>query len=174
MYYRVAIQEESTPLWKWKSTALSDLAAVFQLLRLYRPLGLHGLRVFSSFSREELNEQLVRVNQGLESTSITAAQFLQERLIGLPELAWRTSTRANERTTSIANISEQSLGESSRKVHVPDGMGICPLEKRREELESGAGGDHDIPYRFTLPDSMRQVLAWTKLREQVYIGTFQP
>jgi hypothetical protein len=34
--------------------------------------------VCSLLSPEELNVQLVRMNQGLESTSVTAAQFLQE------------------------------------------------------------------------------------------------
>jgi hypothetical protein len=174
MYYRVAIQGDSSPTWQWKSTTLSELSALFQFLRLYRTLGENRLRVFSSFSHEEMHEQLVRVNQGLESTSVTAAQFLQERLIGSPEMAWRTSTRGNERTTSFAVISEPSLGESSRGVNALDGGGMSPLEKRREELEPGIGGDHDIPYRFTRPSSIPQVLAWMKLLVRVQDGTLQP
>ena len=177
MYYRVAIQGDPSPLWQWKSTALSELSALFQFLRLYRALGHDCLRVFSSSSREEMNEQLVRENQGLESTSVMAAQFLQERLIGSPEMAWRTSTRGtrgNERTTSIAVVTEPSLGESRRGVNALDGRGMSPLEKRREELERGGGGDHDIPYRFTLPASMPQVLAWMKLLVRVQDGTLQP
>jgi hypothetical protein len=47
------------------------------------------------------------------------------------------------------------------------------LEKRREELERGAGGDHDLPYQFTLPTSMPQVLAWVKLLARVQQGEFQ-
>ena len=49
-----------------------------------------------------------------------------------------------------------------------------PLEKRREELETGVGGDHDIPYRFTRPYSMPQFLAWMKLLVKVQDGTLQP
>jgi len=45
----------------------------------------------------------------------------------------------------------------------PDESSRSPLEKRREELERGAGGDHDLPYRFMLPTWLPQVLAWVKL-----------
>jgi len=65
--------------------------------------------------------------------------------------------RANERTASIAAVTEPSPYQSSKS----------PLDKRREEIERGAGGDHDLPYRFTLPTSMPQVLAWVKLLARV-------
>lgn len=39
MYYRVAIQGDSPPLWQWKSTILSELSALFQFLRRYREHG---------------------------------------------------------------------------------------------------------------------------------------
>jgi hypothetical protein len=174
MYYRVAIQGDSQPPWQWKSTTLSELSALFQFLRRYRALGLNRLRVFSSLSPEEMNEQLVRMNQGLESTSVTAARFLQERLIGSPETAWRTSTHGNERTTSIAVLTELELRESRKGGNAREGRDMNPLEKRREELEPGVGGDHDIPYRFTRPSSMPQVLAWMKLLAKVQDGTLQP
>lgn len=173
MYYRVAIQGDSSPLWQWKSTMLSELSALFQFLRRYHAPGHNRLRVFSSLSLEEMNEQLVRMNQGLESTSVMAAQFLQERLIGSPEMAWRTSIRGNERTASIAVFTEPSRDESRRGGNTRDGRAMSPLERGREELEFGGGGDHDIPYRFTLPVSMPQVLAWMKLRVRVQDGDFQ-
>ncbi len=44
---------------------------------------------------------------------------------------------------------------------------MSELYKRREELERGAGGDHDLPYRFTLPTAMPQVLAWVKRLSRV-------
>ena len=177
MYYRVAIQLDQVPHWQWRSTILSSLDALFQWLRLYRAVPQDHLRVFSSSSREEMNEQLVRANQGLLSTSVTAAQFLQERMIGSPEVAWGASARGaqgNEQTTSVAVVIEQPLGESSREATSLDERGVSFLEKRRGELERGAGGDHDIPYRFTLPISMPQVLAWMKLRARVQNGALQP
>ena len=177
MYYRVAIQMDQVPDGQWKSTVLSSLDALFQLLRLYRAVPQDRLRVFSSSSREEMNEQLVRVNQGLESTSVTAAQFLQERMIGLREAVRGVSargTQGNVHMTSIALFTEQLLGESSRKATSLDEPGVRILDKRRVELEGGAGGDHAIPYRFTLPISMPEVLAWVKLMVRVRGGDVQP
>ena len=126
MYYRVAIQVDPLPIWKWKSTALSSLNILLHWLQYYRVLPHDRLRIFSSSSREALSEQLVHENQGLASTSVPATQFLQERMI---------APRGNEQTASIAAESRLSPDESSRS----------PLEKRREELERGAGGDHDLP-----------------------------
>jgi hypothetical protein len=63
------------------------------------------LRIFSSSSLENLNEQLVQENQGLRSTSVPAAQFLQERRIA-PQAVVREASaggiQANERMASIA------------------------------------------------------------------------
>jgi hypothetical protein len=163
MYYRVAIQLDTQPTWKWKSTALSSLNTLFHWLQYYRVLPHDRLRIFSSSSQEALNEQIVRENQGLLSTSTMATQFLQERLLAPQEVMREGSankTRGNERAVSIATLTESSLAESSRS----------PLEKRRDELERGAGGDHDFPYRFTSPASMPQFLAWVKLLVRVQQG----
>lgn len=177
MYYRVAVQVDQAPHWQWKSTLLSSLDALFQWLRLYRALPQDQLRVFSCSSREEMNEQLVRVNQGLESTSVIAAQFLQERMIGSPDVAWGAAangTPGNERATSIAVVTGPSLGESDREARPLSERDMSFLEQRRGELERGAGGDHDLPYRFTLPGSMPQVLAWVKLLAKVSAGELEP
>lgn len=48
------------------------------------------------------------------------------------------------------------------------------LEKRSFELEHRAGGDHDCPYRFTLPGSLPQMLAWVHLLVRVQRGDLQP
>src|SRR2546428_4259084 len=107
MYYRIAIQMDRVPAWQWKSTILSELSAVFQWLRLYRALPQDRLRVFSSSSREEMDEQLVRENPGLGSISATPGQFLHQRRIGSPEVIWGASasrTRRTGRTLSIAVV----------------------------------------------------------------------
>ncbi len=85
MYYRVAIQVDSFPTWQWKSTVLSELSTLFRFLRLYGALSQECLRVFSSSSREGLEEQLKQENQGLGSNAVTAAHFLRVRLIRPPE-----------------------------------------------------------------------------------------
>jgi hypothetical protein len=45
---------------------------------------------------------------------------------------------------------------------------------RREERESGLGGDHDLPYRFSLPLSLPQVLAWMTLLAKVQRSELHP
>jgi hypothetical protein len=167
MYYRVAIQVDSSPTWKWKSPALSSLNILFQWFQYYRAVPHDRLRIFSSSSQEDLNEQLVRENQGLGSPSVPAIQFLHERRItshGVMREASVSGTRANERTVSIATLTEPPPYESSSS----------PLDKRREELERGPGGDHDLPYSFALPFSMPQVLAWMRLLAKVQRGELQP
>jgi hypothetical protein len=124
-----------------------------------------------------MNEQLARENQGLPSTSVLAAQFLQERMIGSPERKQRASgsgTRGIERKVPIPVSLEQSLDESGGGAPDLDERGISVLEKRRVELERGAGGGDDIPYRFTLPTSLPQAFAWIKLLAKVQKGELQP
>ena len=167
MYYRVAIQGDAQPTWKWQSTALSSLNSVLQWLQVYRAFPHERLRIFSFSSREGLNEQLVRENQGLASTSVPATQFLQARGItprGAVGEACAGGAQAHEHTAFIPAKPSPS----------PDESGMSPLDKRREELERGAGGDHDLPYRFTLPTSLPQVFAWVKLLARVRQGDFQP
>jgi hypothetical protein len=177
MYYRVAIQVDPSAHWQWKSTVLSSLHTVFQFLRLYRAFPHDRLRVFSSCSREELHEQLVRENTGRGSPSVTAAHFLQERLICSPEGAGGASapeTQEKERTVPIAVAIEPSPTQSSWEAPSLDERGSSALERRRGELERGAGGDQDLPYWFTLPASIPQVLAWVELLAKVQHGEFQP
>ena len=81
MYYRVATRVDSSPTWQWKSTTISSLNALFQFLRRYHELPQDHLRVFSASSHEDMDEQLARENNGLGSRSVTAAQFMQERMI---------------------------------------------------------------------------------------------
>jgi len=130
MYYRVAIQVDAQPAWKWQSTALSSLNIVLQWLQIYRAFPQERLRIFSSSSREGLNEQLVRENQGLASTSVPATQFLQARGItprGAVGEACAGGAQAHERTTSIPAKPSPS----------PDESGMSPLtsEKRNSNAE---------------------------------------
>jgi hypothetical protein len=70
------------------------------------------------------------------------------------------------RVTHAAVLLIQGSGRESR--------GMCVLERRWEALESGPGGDHDLPYRFGLPLSLQQVLAWVRLLTRVQHGELQP
>jgi hypothetical protein len=51
-----------------------------------------------------------------------------------------------------------------------ESRGMSVLERRQEELESGPGCDHDLPYSFSLPLSLPQVLAWVRLLTKVKHG----
>ncbi len=127
MYYRVAIQMDASSTWQWKSTTLSSLDPLFQFLRRYRNLQQDHLRVFSSSSREELGEQLMRENNGLGSHSVTAAQFLQERMIG------------SQQGTSTAVSNRPSINKSSRGTEAQDKREVSSLERRQVGRERGAG-----------------------------------
>ena len=174
MYYRVAIQVNQQPTWQWRSTALTSLEALFGFLRLYRAIPQDRLRVFSSTSREDLNEQLIQENQGRLTSSVTAAQFLYERGMGSREMTPEVSARrARTRTgTLVATGATPPSNESSILSHAPAEWSSI-LESRRLELERGAGGDHDSPYTFALPLYMPQTLAWVELLVKVQQGALE-
>jgi hypothetical protein len=187
MYYRVAIQRQGDqldrpPSWQWQSTVLSSLQTLFQFLRLYSALPQDHLRVFSSSERASLEEQLMQENKGLGSHSVTAAQFLQERMIRSPEGTRGTPERdegADRRWQpslmgAIAARSHPSVKEYGKEGNGLVATGMSAPERRRLELERGPGGDHDVPYRFALPACMPQVLVWMRLLAKVHRGEVQP
>lgn len=181
MYYRVAMLVEATPTWQWKSTVLGSLQTVLQFLRLYRALPQDRLRVFSSSSRESLEEQLMQENKGLGSHSVTAAQFFQERMIGSPEGTRATPAReegAEHRWQpslmgAIAARNHPSVQENGTAGNGLGATGTSALERRRLELERGPGGDHDVPYRFALPACLPQVFTWMRLLARIQRGELQ-
>ncbi len=169
MYYRVATRMDAASPWQWKSTVLGSLDTLFQFLRLFRALPPDQLRVFSSSSREGMADQIEQENKGLASASVTAAQFLRERMLHLPA-AWSTSERGEGmelQRRSVVVISQPAVNERGGGESALESRGISTLERRREELESGPGGDHDLPYSFSLPPSLPQVLVWMALLARV-------
>ena len=113
MYYRVAIQDNVSPTWKWKSTTISSVTSLLQFLRRFHDLPQDHLLVFASHSREEMNEQLMRENNGLGSDSVTAAQFLQERMLDSKEgTSTKPSTESVPSESSGINILEKSAAGS--------------------------------------------------------------
>ena len=137
MYYRVAIQVEPSPLWQWKATVLSSLNTVFQFLRLYRTLPQDHLRVFSCSSQEGLKEQFAQENSGRGSTSVTAAQFLQERMLsstpvtGVTPERGELEVRENQGRESIAVTTNARLNESSKAAGGLSERTMSSLDRRR-------------------------------------------
>ena len=177
MYYRVAIQVKQQSTWQWKSTVLSSLDTLFRFLRLYSALPQDRLRVFSSSERVGLAEQLEQENQGQASTSVTAAQFLCERMLRPPTVVRSISEREGGtelQRGAIAVIGQPAGNERGGEGSVLESRGMSALERRREALESGPGGDHDLPYSFSLPRSLPQVLAWMTLLARVQRGELHP
>ena len=181
MYYRVAwyqsaIQAHPSPAWQWKSTVLSELDALVQFLWLQRALPPDRLRVFSSSSSEDLDEQLTRENTGLGSPSVTAAHFLRERMIRPSEMTGSTSVDGageHQERPSIALSTTTGWNESSRAAHSVAEREMSRLASRRLALELGSGGDHDVAYRFALPACLPQVLAWLGLLARRERGELQ-
>lgn len=179
MHYRVAIQAESESCLKWKSTPLTSLEALFQLLRRYRPIPQDRLRVFTASSREQMDDMLAQENSGEAFNSVTAEQFLCERGIGRQEMRQRSSTDRRQengrtRTDTLTPLAPLSAAKSRIQEPVLKEQNISALERKRLELEMGTAGDHDQPYTFTLPVSTPQLLAWTRLMIRVQQGELQP
>jgi hypothetical protein len=176
-WYRVAIQINNAPTWQWKSTVLGTLETLFGWLRLYQMIPLEHLRVFSAASHEDLNEQLMRVNQGLASTSVTAANFLQQRGMSIQGLTGVTPVwkiQEHQRTVPLIVASAALWNESTSEASPLYEQGMSALERQRVAIERGVGGDHDTPYTFTLPPSMPQVITWLRLLKRVKCGELQP
>jgi len=156
MYYRIAIQTQSSPIWRWVSTPLGSMNRVTQWLLFYQAVPRDRLRVFEAPSREALSEQLLSENGAVSSRATPAAKFVSADSDG--PLAARSETA----------IWFQDAG--SHQVRVLEKSSTSPLDRRRDELERGAGSDHDLPYCFSIPASMPQLLAWAKLLARVECG----
>jgi hypothetical protein len=175
------------------------LQAVFHLLSSYRMLPQDDIRVFTAASEEELSELLTRHNNTLASSSVTATQFLRENNLALPEPEQSASQQSSSApiapqdasiaarakavwdeyvTVRAAHLAEQgasvnpssSLCASITTAEAPSSSDMSWLEHKRLELESGPGGDHDTPYRFALPISINERLAWIHLHRRVQAG----
>jgi hypothetical protein len=176
IYYRVALQADQSSTWRWKSTVLASLEALFGFLRLYSMVPRDRIRVFYSSSVEYMDPMLDRENKGLASNSLTAEQLLNGRKSinsqEMTRLESEPGTRESIAIVVTALAREQSAHERSVSSQLDSSM--SSLDMRRLELELGLIGDHDTPYEFALPTSMPQALAWTKLLVKVQAGELEP
>ena len=155
---------------------LTSFDALFDFIKLYHMVPRERLRVFFSSSIEYLNEMLTRENQGLASNSLTAEQLLNgSKHIDLREMKQFESECGLCQSMGAAATSpvrKQACYEQGQRA--PTKGSTNSLEMRRLELELATSTDHDSPYRFTLPTSLPQILAWTRLLARVQRGELEP
>ncbi len=174
LYYRIALRSNETANWQWKSTVVTSLEAVLGLIKMYSCVSKDRIRVFFSTSAEKLNEMLARENDGQTSNSMTATQFLKGQRISredIVRLESQPSIHEKKVAVPAAVLAIRVVNENRANVN---GAGINVLDIRRLEVEPGIPGDHDTPYKFSLPTSMPQTLAWLRLMLKVQSGELEP
>lgn len=122
-YYRVAFRDRQTATWIWRTTVITSLQAVFQQLRRYSAMPQDRVRVFMASSPEEMHKQLAQENNGLGSHSVTAAHFLQERMLTL------------QQDTSHAGALRPSSNESGRESYTREESALRTLERKQQKPE---------------------------------------
>ena len=125
---------------------------------------------------------LLRENNGLVSNSLTAEQFFTTQQID--QLAMKRLEAESGTMEQIALLSTPAYAERLSNQHGSTALEAAehsryathsgPLEQRRLEVELRPGGDHDVPYTFSLPTSVPQALAWAAMLARVQRGELEP
>jgi hypothetical protein len=82
-------------------------------------------------------------------------------MIRFQGMGWAASGRGTRRNEPMASSTfdiKSASNERSWEGYTLNEKGASSLEKRRVEFESVAGGDHDIPDSFALPECVPEVL----------------
>jgi hypothetical protein len=164
IYYRVALQVSDSSAWKWRSTILTSLEALFRLLRMFAGLPSDRIRVFCASSRQGLDQILARENQGAVSTSMTVEQLAAQRWWISPSemrrLEVELGLQENLAGASLPVPPQQPVNEKQRPM----------LEMTQAEVDQGTDPDHDLPYLFTLPTFLPEALSWARLLSLIHDG----
>jgi hypothetical protein len=86
IYYRIALQLEHSSAWQWRSSTLTSVSSVADVLKAYTNVPKTAIRVFFSSSSARMDEMLTRANNGLMANFVTMEQFLQEEHMSLMEM----------------------------------------------------------------------------------------
>lgn len=166
IYYRIALQVSDSSAWKWQSTVLATLEALFRFLRIYGDLGVPNdrIRVFFASSKKGLDEMLTHENQGTVSNSMTVEQLVAK--------SWRISPAEMKRLEAELCMQEhEGLGPTAVLSEQPgNGKPLNVPEVTQVERDQGTGADHDLPYIFTLPSFLPEALSWARLLAKVHAG----
>jgi hypothetical protein len=180
VYYRLATQPAASACWEWESRVIASVEILFRVLWMYRSEPWDRLRVFFSSAVAGLDLMREREDQGLASTSIPLAHLLHERWStpqSISQLEMRQFESALRTRESVGMVDTASSSEPAwpeNRSRTPSEGRVDVLDRRRLELELGTPGDHDTLYRFSLPRSLPQVLAWMTLLARVQRGELHP
>ena len=171
----MALQSDQSHTWRWESAVLASLDAVFGFLKLYHMVPRDRFRVFFSSSVEYLNEMLARENQGLLSNSLTAEQLLNgsDRIDQLEMQLFESACDPHQYMGTAVNSLLTAHLWQMRGQRVSGEERTNALEMRRLAVELNGSADHDTAYRFSLPTSLPQLLAWSRLLARVQRGELE-
>lgn len=184
--YRVAWKRNDISLWQWKSTKLGTIHAVLGFLRMYHTIPVERLHVFSAFTLEDLDEQLMEENT---REALLIAELVQQEQQTEENRVLTGALGTPEKAETIQEAFEVGQSRQGQEVLVPSSNASCnenalyaPSSKggmswmgqKRLEYEWGPGGDHDAPYSYTPPESFPLRLAWTRLLGKVQRGELEP
>ncbi len=192
MYFRVALRNDQSSQWRWKSGMLSTISTLFDFLSMYDRVPRHRLRVFFASSLEFMDDMLVRENSGLVSNSITVEDFLKNNKKidrqRIKELEFELGLQESKQLIAKSAITRKLGDEQVFRPAFPsfaaaNNTTIESTSSNRasslqgllqEDSEWSIGGDHDTPYTFALPVSMPQALVWARLLVKVQNGELIP
>jgi hypothetical protein len=161
IYYRLALKIQHSSLWQWKSTKITSLTSLMQLIKIYKSTPKNEVRIFFSSSETIMDFMLNRANHGLTSNSLTLEQFLANQM--------RIDTTAMKRLElELASL------ETTNELPVPVKTGKLRSEASYEKATMKRSTNYDEPYVFTLPISLQERLAWTRLLRKVRNGELVP
>ncbi len=109
-------------------------------------------------------------------TSINALLALLKMYTTVPREHIRVffSTSVEEMDEMLTRENQGLVSTSVTADQLLSGQGMNTMDIMRLELELSQSGDHDAPYTFELPVSIREVLTWTKLLTKVQCGELVP
>jgi hypothetical protein len=86
IYYRIALQSEHSPSWYWRSSTLTSVSSLLDVLKAYAHIPRAAIRVFFASSPVYMDEMLTRANDGLGSSFVTVEQLLRQGHMSLAEI----------------------------------------------------------------------------------------
>lgn len=180
MYYRIAVQKQSSTEWEWKSTLLHSLEEVFRLSQQYTEIPATHLRIFAASTSEYMDTLLVRENLGLTSNSLTLEQILHDhQSLTIPhirqfeaQLGWGEEEAHDTHGTDVPG--QEMAAPATEAEPLP----VATLDRSIDDDfitdPEPYGSDHDQPYTFAFPEYTPHALAWLKLRAKVQAGELEP